>query len=77
MGPVCATESHRHGAESLAMSNMILRNHNIYIIIKIIYLGLWYHFCSQSKYYVDAHHVTNMKQHGQEVLGYVQYAFSG
>jgi hypothetical protein len=27
--------------------------------------------------YLDAHHVTDAKQHGQEVLGYVEYAFSG
>jgi hypothetical protein len=56
---------------------MILQNHIIYIIIKIFYLSLWYHFCFLNKYYVDAHHVTDVKQHGQEVLGYVQYAFSG
>ncbi len=77
-GPhICATESHRCGAESSALSEMILRNHNIYIIIKIIYLSLWYHFCFLRTYYVDAHHVTDVKQHGQEVLGDVQYAFSG
>jgi hypothetical protein len=74
---VCATESHRRGTESSALSSVILRNHIIYIIIKIVYLSLWYHFCFPSKYYVDAHHVTNVKQHGQEVLGYIQYAFSG
>lgn len=74
---VCATQSHRREAESSAPSDMILQNHIIYIIIKIFYLSLWYHFCFLNKYYVDAHHVTDVKQHGQEVLGYVQYAFSG
>jgi len=64
-------------AELSAPSDMILRNHIIYIIIKIVYISLWYHFCFLNKYYVDAHHVADVKQHGQEVLGYVQYAFSG
>jgi hypothetical protein len=73
---VYATQSPRRGAESSALSDMILRNHIINIFIKIVYIGLWYHFCS-SRDYVDAHHVTDVKQHGQEVLGYVQYAFSG
>lgn len=75
---VCATQSHRREAESSAPSDMILKkSYYIYIIIKIVYLSLWYHFCFLNKYYVDAHHVTDVKQHGQEVLGYVQYAFSG
>jgi hypothetical protein len=74
---VCATQSHRRKADSSSLSYMILKDHFIYIIIKLIYLSLWYCFCSLNKYYVDAHHVTDVKQHGQEVLGYVQYAFSG
>jgi hypothetical protein len=74
---VCATQSHRCGAEPSAPSDMILKNHIIYIFIKIVYMSLWYRFCSSDKYYVDAHHVADEKQHGQEVLGYVQYAFSG
>lgn len=74
---VCATQSHRREAESSAPSDMILQNHIIYIFIKIFYLSLWYHFCFLNRYYADAHHVTDVKQHGQEVLGYVQYAFSG
>jgi hypothetical protein len=73
---VCATQSHRREAESSATSDMILKDHIVYIIIKIVYLSLWYHFCSLNKY-LDAHHVTDVKLHGQEVLGYVQYAFSG
>jgi hypothetical protein len=74
---VCATQSHKCGPESSAPSDMILKNHIIYIIIKIIYISLWYGFCPLAEYDVDAHHVTDAKQHGQEVLGYVQYAFSG
>jgi hypothetical protein len=74
---VCTTQSHRCGAESSAPSDMILKNHIIYIFIKIVYISLWYRFCSGDEYYVDVHHVTDVKQHGQEVLGYVQYAFSG
>jgi hypothetical protein len=74
---VCATQSHKCGAESSAPSDMILKNHIMYIFIKIVYISLWYRFCSLDEYSVDAHHVTDVKQHGQEVLGYVQYAFSG
>jgi hypothetical protein len=50
----------------------------LYILLSnIIYISLWYGFCPLTEYYVDAHHVTDAKQHGQEVLGYGQYAFSG
>jgi hypothetical protein len=58
------------------VNNDLIKSNYIYYYQKYLHKSLVL-FLPLDGYYVDAHLVTDAKQHGQEVLGYVQYAFSG